>query len=878
MKVVIIGAVAAGASAAARLRRLDESAEIILLDRGPYMSYANCGLPYHIGGAIPDRDSLLVMPSEKFRSWFNIDVRLQNEVVQIDRQTKTVTVRRRQTAGQGGPSDSAQTNNKPAEYPAGQTTEQTGYTEQTNYTESYDKLLIATGSSPLKIQVNLPGGDDSRIVSLWTIADMDKILGQIQTGVRQAVVVGGGFIGLETAENLAQRGIKTTIVEMAPQVLPPMDQEMTVPVERELIQNGIELKLGRKTVAFEKSDSGALFVVLDDGSKLSADLVIMSAGVKPNSELAKSAGLELGPRGHIVVNSRLQTSDPDIFAAGDVTEVRDPITGAQTAIALAGPANKQGRIAADNIAQRDSIYPGSYGTSIVKIGDLSAAVVGYSQRRLELSKIPYERIYLHPASNASYYPGSSLLDMKLLFDSTGRILGAQIVGRTGVDKRIDVIAAAMEAGQSVYELAKLELAYAPPFNSAKDPVNFAGMIASNVLNGDSRPVQADQIPASALVLDVRTELEFELGAIPGAKNIPLEELRSRLGELPTNQPIVATCRVGLRGYLAERILRQNGFDAYNLSGGYSTWLAFHPDKLPAAQPPAVSKPARVSADVPASASVSKEAPTEPSVVLDVRALPCPGPVIKIKQTIDSLPSGATARILASAGFLPDLKNWSAASGNPILTLEVSGAELSATIQKGNQTAANPQSRDSASVAPGNDACSCSACAIQTANQTVNQSQDSSGAIVLFSNDLDKAMAAFIIATGMAASGMKVAIFFTFWGLSVLRKNPAPQRKKTIMERMFGFMLPRGAANLSLSKMNMGGMGTVMMNQVMKQKNVASLPTLIEQARSLGVRFIACEMAMGVMGLEREDLIDVDEVAGVASFVQLAKNSNSTLFI
>ncbi len=803
MKVVIVGGVAAGAGAAARLRRLDETAEIVLFERGQYISYANCGLPYHVGGVIPNRESLVVMSPEKFKGWFNVDVRNNSEVLSIDRADKSVAVR--------GPSG--------------------------EYVETYDKLVIATGSSP--VMMPLPGSEDPRVTRLWTIPDMDAIIAKVDAGAKRAVVIGAGFIGLETAENLNERGLDVTIVELMDQVLPTIDKEMSTPLARELSAAGIALRLGHKVVSFENSETG-LSAVLDNEERLSADLVIMSVGVKPNSEIAKTAGLELGLRGHIVVDEFLRTSDPDIYAAGDVVEVVDPIFGGKTAIPLAGPANKQGRIVADNLSGRSSRYLGSYGAAVLKVGTLSAGSVGYTERRLKQMGVQYHKLYTHPASSASYYPGGSLMHIKFLFSPDNKILGAQVVGNKGVDKRLDVIASAMRSGVSATELAEIELAYAPPFSSAKDPVNFAGMIADNVLRGDTTLVHADGIPKDALVLDVREPEETALGIIPGSINIPLAKLRGRLGEMDKSTEIVVVCQVGLRGYLAERVLQQNGFKARNLSGGYLTWTYFYPAPFIPSKKNAVCN--------------GKECNLEAfgSTELDVRALACPGPVVRLKKQFDEMDAGETVKLLAQLSFEPDLMNWISSTGNELVGVERKKDSLEAVVRKGSPSAGG----SSAKVQGGAHA----------------------AAIVLFSNDLDKAMAALIIACGMAATGAKVGIFFTFWGLSVLRKNPAPAVKKNVMSTMFGWMLPKGASKLTLSKMNMGGLGTMMMKQVMASQNVTKLPDLLRQARELGVKFVACDMAMGVMGVTREELIEVDEVAGVASFVEMAKHSNNTLFI
>lgn len=541
MKLVIVGGVAGGASAAARMRRLDEKAEIVLFERGENVSFANCGLPYHVGGVITERDQLLVMPPARFKGRLAVDVRVRHEVVSIDRTAHTVKA-------------------------VNLVTGETG-------TEHYDKLLLATGSLP--IRPSLPGVDDPDVLTLWTMADMDAIKQRAEGDAKRAVVIGGGFIGLEAAENLRHRGVAVTLVELLPQVLPTLDQEMAVPLCHELSENGVRLRLGTAVEGFERTPKGKLAVRLRGGETLEADLVVLSVGVRPNSELARAAGLRTGERGGIITDGLMRTDDPDIFAVGDAVQVTDPVFGVPTQIPLAGPANKQGRLAADVIAGLPATpYRGTWGTSIVKLFGLTAASVGASEKTLMREKVPYKKLYLHPFCHASYYPGASMIHLKLLFTPEGRILGMQAVGRDGVDKRIDVLATAMQAGLSVSDLARLELAYAPPYSSAKDPVNFAGYVAGNVLSGESRLAYADALPEGACLLDVREPAECEKGTLPGAVTIPLGQLRNRLEELPRDRLIITYCAVGLRGYLAERILRQNGFDVRNLSGGFTTWRFF----------------------------------------------------------------------------------------------------------------------------------------------------------------------------------------------------------------------------------------------------------------------------------------------------------------
>ena len=486
---------------------------------------------------IAARARLSVMPPAKFASWFNVDVRTNCEATAIDRAKKDVEIRTADGASR----------------------------------LAYDKLLIATGATPVGDAYT--DATHPHVAHLWTLADMDRVMAKLGAAKR-VLVVGAGFVGLELAENLRHRGLAVTVVQRGGHVLPTMDAEMAEPLADELRGAGIDLRFGCVVSDFVEKPDG-VEAVLDDGTRLAVDLAVVSTGVRPRAELAKSAGLEIGPRGHIVVDEGLHTSDPDIYAAGDVIEVRDPVFGGKTAIALAGPANKQGRIAADNMAGGASVYRGTFGANVVKVGELTAAGVGWTEARLKAENRDYRKIYIHPSSGAGYYPGAARLNMKLLFGADGTIYGAQIVGAKGVDKRIDTIAEAMRVKLKAPQLGELELAYAPPYSSAKDPVNFLGFVAENVLTGKSDVVAPDTIPADAQVIDVREPSEHEMGAVPGAINIRLGSLRTRLAELDRAKTYVTCCAVGLRGYLAERILKQNGFKVYNLSGGWATWRLFH---------------------------------------------------------------------------------------------------------------------------------------------------------------------------------------------------------------------------------------------------------------------------------------------------------------
>jgi NADPH-dependent 2,4-dienoyl-CoA reductase/sulfur reductase-like enzyme/rhodanese-related sulfurtransferase len=546
MKLVIVGGVAGGASAATRARRLDESAEIVMLERGPDVSFANCGLPYYVGGEIVERKRLLVTTPERLRERFRLDVRGLSSVEAIDRGRKVVRVR--------------------------------DLSRGTEYFESYDKLILAPGAAP--IRPKLPGIDLAGIHVLRNLQDSDGIKSSIDGGAKRAVIVGAGFIGLELAENFVRRGVETTLVELQDQVLPPLDREMTAPVIGELASHGVKLLLGESAEAFEQAGDG-LIVILKSGKRLETDLVVLGVGVRPENALAVEAGLAVGPRGGIRVNEHMQTADPDVYAVGDAIEVHDLVTGEATQIPLAGPANRQGRIAADHIFGRLSSYRGTHGTAIVRVFGCTAATTGASEKTLRRLGKPFGKTYTHPTQHAGYYPGAASMTLKLLFESeTGKLLGAQAVGSDGVDKRIDVLAVAIGAGLNVFDLEELELAYSPQYGSAKDPVNMLGFVAAGMLRGDHPQATVEQLSENGaagrrpLLLDVRTSEEFKAGHIPGAVSLPVDELRSRLDELPLDRPIVTYCEVGQRGYLATRILNQSGFDAVNLGGGFRTYQAY----------------------------------------------------------------------------------------------------------------------------------------------------------------------------------------------------------------------------------------------------------------------------------------------------------------
>jgi NADPH-dependent 2,4-dienoyl-CoA reductase/sulfur reductase-like enzyme/rhodanese-related sulfurtransferase len=541
--VLIVGGVAGGASCAARLRRLDESVEIVVFERGPYASFANCGLPYYVGNVIADERALLVASREMFRTRFNVDVQTETEVTGIDRRACTITVRDGRTG--------------------------------TSRTERYDALVLSPGAAP--IRPPLPGVDLPGVFAMRTIPDSRRIRSWItERHATSAVVVGGGFIGLEMVENLHQRELAVTVLEKLPQLMPPLDPEMALPLREHLVAKGITLRLGDGLASIETRDGGGLVVVAESGARLPADLVILAIGVRPETALAKAAGLDLGPRGGIVVDAQMRTADPHIWAVGDAVEVADVVTGQETVLPLAGPANRQGRVAAEAIAGRATKFRGVQATAVVGVLGLTAASTGASEKGLRRAGITnFEKVYLHPGHHAGYYPGARPIHLKLLFSvPDGRILGAQAVGLEGVEKRIDVIATAIQFRGTVHDLAEAELCYAPQYGAAKDPVNLAGMLAVNVLTGDMPVADWSALAGTdGVVLDVREPDEFAAGHIPHAINLPLSQLRARCAELPRDRELWICCVVGQRAYYATRFLAQRGYRARNLSGGYTTYLA-----------------------------------------------------------------------------------------------------------------------------------------------------------------------------------------------------------------------------------------------------------------------------------------------------------------
>ena len=818
-KYIIVGGVAGGMSAATRLRRLDESAQIIVFERGDYVSYANCGLPYYIGDAITERDRLLVQTPESLNKLFNVEVRTGNEVIAVLTDKKCVRVKALESGRE--------------------------------FYESYDKLLLSPGGSPVK--PSIPGSDLPAIHTLWTIPDTDRIRAMVDDGkVKTALVVGAGFIGLEMAENLHARGIRVVVVEAAKQAMNVMDFEMAAMVHRELRMKKVTLYLEDGVAAFEKGADGSIVARLNSGKSVTADLVLLSIGVRPNTGFLAGSGIDLRPRGHIAVDEYLRTNFDDIYAAGDAIEVINPITKKKTAVPLAGPANKQGRIAADNMhGKKVRTYDGTMGTAIAKVFDLTVGMTGATEKVCKAENIPYGSVIVHPNDFAGYYPGAMKICLKLIFSPESRkVLGAQAIGYGGVDKRIDVIATAIKGSLTIDDLAEFEHAYAPPYSSAKDPVNMAGFVAQNVLDGVVKSTTWEYVAQAEksrhFLLDVRTPAEYATGTIEGAINIPHETLRERITELPKDKTIILFCRMGLIAYNSARILEGNGITNYfNLSGGYETYHV-----ATASQDSVEESATQQVSDV-----INTVMPTIEEKSLKIRnvdacGLQCPGPVMRLKQEIDNIAVGEVIAITASdPGFYSDAASWARSTGNIVRDINSEKGIVKAVIEKGGAI-------QTQSIAGGNDK-----------------------TLVVFSGDLDKAIASFIIANGALSMGRKVTMFFTFWGLNILRK---PEKMgglgKNIVEAAFGWMMPRGSGKLTLSKMNMGGLGGMMIRGIMKNKNIPALEEMISTAIKGGATIVACQMSMELMGIRREELIDGIEVGGVASYLEASEHADNNLFI
>ncbi|WP_414044336.1 FAD-dependent oxidoreductase [Macrococcus sp. EM39E] len=822
-RIVIVGGVAGGASTAARLRRLNEQDEIILIERGSYVSFANCGLPYHIGDEIKDRSKLLIQTPELMESRMNINVMTDSNVVAINRDNKTIEV------------------------------EVKGQTSAL----SYDILVLSTGAKPIHIPIE--GAEQNHVFSLRNIPDMDKIIAFIkENNVKSTAVVGGGFIGLEMAENLKALDLEVALFELGDQVMPGIDIDMAVELHHHMVSKGIDLRLKQSIDKIERDK-----VVSSNGDVINADMVIMAIGVLPESTLAEAAGLELGVKKAIKTNEVFQTSDASIYAIGDVAEVTHAISEQDVHIPLAWIANRQGRLLADHINGKSVEKFKPIGTAIAKVFDLNVASTGLNEKTLKSLGKRYHVIHVSGQSNASYYPGATPMTIKVIFSLEGEIYGAQIVGRNGVDKRIDLIASAITFNQKVTDLQRIEIAYAPPFSSAKDPVNMAGYIAQNVLEDEMKMMQVNEIDdTSHQVIDVREPIEHEMGHIEGSKNIPLGELRNRLSEINKNEPVVIYCQVGQRGYNAARILQNEGFDVINLDGGFKLYKQNY-----LTQPQDASKLSLTSKDnktneieekkIEITQEVKQVAIRDDRRIVEASGLQCPGPILKVKENLDDMQDGEQLEIqVTDFGFCQDIESWAKVTGHTVLKNETIDNKVVAIIQKGKQLPVKVM----------NDS---------EGHQLVETKNGAT--MVVFSGDLDKALASFIIATGAASMGKEVTMFFTFWGLNVI-KRPGIKIEKQGLDKMFSQMMPKHAGKLPISKMNMGGMGSRMIKHVMNKKNVDSLEVMIDKAQSMGIKMVACTMSMDIMSVSREELIEGVEYGGVATYLGDTEKSNLNLFI
>ena len=648
-RVIIIGGVAGGASAATRLRRMKEDIEIIMLDKGSFVSFANCGLPYYIGNVIKERESLELVTPEKFKERFNIDVRIKNEVISINREKKTVIIK--------------------------------DLNKNSEYELSYDYLILSPGAEPIKPP--FPGMDEVPIFTMRTIPDAVAIRKHIEENeVKHATIVGGGFIGLEIAENLREQGVKVKIIEMLDQVMAPLDKEMAQFIHQELILNGVCLVLDDAVDSFGRTENNKPFVKTKSGRQIETDMIILAIGVRPESMLAKDANVELGPKGHISVNKQMMTSDPSIYAVGDAVQVLNLQTTQMTALALAGPANKQGRVAADNIAGIQSEFKGVLGASVVKVFDQTVATVGLTEKILKNTNIKYNKVYLNPNNHAGYYPGAVPITFKLIFEvHSGKVLGAQVVGGNGSEKRIDVISTVIKFGGTVFDLEELELSYAPPFGSAKDPVNMAGFIAANTIRGD-HPIwqwnQVDEIKDKGTLVDVRTVEEYKLGTIEDAMNIPDMQLRNRLNEIPKDKPVYLFCQTGYRAYIAQRILLQNGFkDVYNLTGGYKIYELGNTtlEELISA----CGSPQEIMEEMIKEISIQ----TTNFMEINCSGMSCPGPLNAMIKALEVLPENKKLRVIATdIGFKSSVETYThLTEGINLLSLEKDQGKLVAIIDK-----------------------------------------------------------------------------------------------------------------------------------------------------------------------------------------------------
>lgn len=802
-KILIVGGVAGGATTATRLRRLSEDYEIIVFEKGDYVSFANCGLPYHLGGSIPNRESLILQTPESLKTRFNLDIRIKSEVTQIFPNEKKIKIKN----------------------------------ETKEYFENYDYLVLSPGAKP--IIPNIEGINNKNIFTLRNIADMDRIKSKLSENIKSIAVIGGGFIGIECAENMKNLGIDTTLVEANSQILSNFDKEMANILENEIRDKGVNLILNDGVTRFETLDN-SINVFLKSNTRITVDAVILAIGVAPDTNFLHNSGIALGEKGHILVNSKLKTNYEDIYALGDSILVENYVTREASFIPLAGPANRQGRIVADNIFGKNKDYIGSLGTSIIKVFDFSGATTGINEKLAKTLNLDYEKIYLHPNNHATYYPNASQISIKVLYEKNSKeILGAQAIGIDGVDKFIDTIATTLKFNGTIDDLAELELAYAPPYLSAKSPANMVGFIGQNIEENLFTQIFVDELenfnPEHHFLIDVREEVECINNVLKNSINIPLTKLRNSLNSIPKDKEIWVYCAVGLRGYLACRFLSQNGYNVKNIAGGIKTSSLIFNNSTKVEN----SK----------NSTLSNSSNIE---YIDLSGLSCPGPLVTIKEKIETLKNGECLKVKVSdSGFYNDIKSWCKVTNNTLLDIKKDNNSTFATIQKGSISANKNE------------------------NIIVNENSESV-TIVVFSGDLDKAIASFIIANGALALGKKVTMFFTFWGLSIIKKRTLS--KNNILEKMFSFMLPKNSLSLPVSKMNFFGIGAKMIRYVMKSKDIMSLEELMSKSIENGVNLIACSMSMDVMGISKDELLENIEYGGVGQYLGEAQNSNTNLFI
>ncbi len=811
-KVLIVGGVAGGAGTAARLRRMDEDAQIIVFERGSYISFANCGLPYYVGGTIKDRRDLLLQTPEAMMARFNIEIRIKNEVTRIDRERQEVEVR----------------------------------SENGFYKESYDVLVLSPGSTPLIPPI--PGIDAPNIFSLWNVPDVDQIKHYIDTyKPKRAVVVGGGFIGIEMAENLYDLGIGVSLVEMLDQVMTPFDYDMAQILHENITAKGIDLELKNGVKSFDY-EGGVTTVTLQDGKQIQADMVILSIGIRPNGELAVESGLHTNARGGIVVDDFMQTSDPNIYALGDVIEVKHYIDEQKTMIPLAGPANRQARILANTISGHPETYRGSQGTSVAKVFDLTAASTGYNEKSLLAKglqkKVDFDSVVTILRSHAGYYPDALPLTLKVIFDREGLILGAQAIGYEGVDKRIDVVATAIRFRGSVHDLKDLELAYAPPYSSAKDPVNMAGFVADNVLSGTMGSIAWDEMHDldgdRTQILDVREEEEREWGSIQNSLHIPINDLRSRIQELDSNKEVVIYCAVGIRGYIGARILMHHGFSVRNLLGGYTHYRRAVKDY--SKRDVLGAQNAQNYGSVSKQDSKTKKA----SFTVDAIRMSCSGAIQEVNRKMKELKDGEVLEVMASdPGFSADARAWCIKTDNAFVCEEKQETGFMIRMRKG--TDAENQANIKAD---------------QPLQKSGMDGKDQS-TFVLTSDDIDKARISFILAKEARKLGKTTIMVFTFGAVNLLKKN-----RKTISNRASGLLSIFGL-NDPVSKTRLG-------NHFMRYGE--SFEDLVASSLQAGMKMVACTMSMDLLCIQKEELIEGIEYDGVGSYLGDTQQNSLKIFL